>query len=474
MKNYLTYLEVYVNKILPEVNPENITKGYSFCNFSDDEVFLEMVSIYVTKNKDICILNSTSLNPNSFGYGTGQVYFSRNGDLEDKNIINELVDFVEDFINYFIYNNFENKEWRKTLKTEWYRFVKDYESEVCEVEFLAPIYEFWLNYSGKLEDTFNSNGVVLGWLNSRSNYNLLKNNDKPDRKNEVIPTYLLVRKVNLNKKEGFTSLFNETSNLFKLNTLMLRTLFGGTAHIRFMAIKCIGNLSGYIPSFLNQYYPSFEKEYGRYPTQINSQYEQEKSFKYWKVLSTKDYGNWAFADFKLQENASRPVLDDMDKAHADYMYMLSEQMDKTVNLIQTLESLVGELGKYLGEWVLDIAYTPEQQNQEYVISIKGTIDNFVRLRNKYLHGSILDKPDTTDSLVKLINQKYSKIEDMSKDHEIVERVVRKVLEVSFLNLNLKRYCLEYYKYKYPKEKKLMHDMVLEFPEGRQLPSLVRI
>ncbi len=466
-------IQEYVGSILKTIKPEDVIEGYSFCDFSSDDTFVAEVTKYVSENKELCLLNISCLSPNRFGYGSGMVYFSREGDTEDKKLVHELINWLEDFVNYFLYNNYNNEQWQDVFESEWAWLVENFESETCEIELIAPLYEFWLKYSGKLQDTFNSNDVVLGWIGSQSDFNLLKNSDKEGKITQVLPRCTLSRRLKIKKIEGITTVFNDTSDLFKLNTLMLRTLFNGTAHVRFMAIKCIGNLSGYMPSLLNQYYPTFEKEYDRYLTQINDLYEQQRCFKYWEVLSKKDYGNWAFADTKLQENASRSVLDNIDKSHADYMYLLTEQMDKTVNLIQVLESLVGEVGSYLGEWVLEVGYTTEERKQDYVKNIKATIEYFVKLRNKYLHGSIINAPHTTDSLIKLINNKYQKIEDMHKDHELVERAVKRVLAESFLNPDLKMYCLEYFKFKYPK-KSLKHDMVLLHPKGRKLPKLVRI
>lgn len=468
-------IKEYVGIVLKTIKPEDVIGGYSFCDFDSDDTFLAIVSKYISENKELCLLNINCLSPNRFGYGSGMVYFSRDGDLEEKDLIRELVRCLEDFVNYFLYNNYNNEQWQDVFESEWAWLVENFESETCEIELIAPLYEFYLNYSGKLEDTFNSNSVVLGWIGSQSDFNLLKNSDKEGKNTQVLPRYTLSRRLKINKTDGITKVFNDTSDLFKLNTLMLRTLCNGTAHIKFMAIKCIGNLSGYLPSLLNQYYPTFEKEYGRYATQINTQFEQQRCYKFWDILAKKDYGLWAFADTKLQENASRPILDNMDKSHADFMYLITEQMDKTVNLIQILESLVGEVGGYLGEWVLEVGYTNGERQQDYVKNIKATIEYLVKLRNKYLHGSIINTPHTTDSLMKLINNRYRVIEDMDKDHDLVERAVKKVLAVSFLNPDLKTNCLEHFIFKYPNKKNgLKHDMVLSHPNGKELPSLARI
>jgi len=475
MEIFKNEIKDYVGSVLKTIKTEDVIEGYSFCDFDSDDTFVATVSKYISENRELCLLNIKCLSPNRFGYGSGMVYFSRESDMEDKDLQRELVRWLEDFVNYFLYDNYNNEQWQDVFEVEWAWLVENFESETCEIEIIAPLYEFWLKYSGKLQDTFNANDVVLGWMDSQSDSNLLKNSGKESKVTEALPMPLLSRKLKIKKSDGLTDVFNDTSDLFKLNALMLRTLFNGTAHVRFMAIKCIGNLSGYMPSFLNQYYPTFEKEYDRHLTQINDSYEQQKCFKYWNILSKKDYGNWAFADTKLQENASRSVLDNIDKSHADYMYLLTEQMDRTVNLIQVLESLVGEVGSYLGEWVLEVGYTSEEREEDYVKNVKATIEYFVKLRNKYLHGSIINAPHTTDSLMRLINNRYRTIEDMHKDHELVERAVKRVLAVSFLNPDLKINCLEYFIFKYPRKKGgLKHDMVLSHPNGRELPSLVRI
>lgn len=473
MDSYKSEIKEYISGSIESIDPDHVQKRYSFCSFDDDEDFVQRLNSFVDENKDICILNLRCFDPNQLSYGDGYVHFQRNDDFEQDDIVRDVIDIMEDFVNYFFYNHHGKDDWETYFESEWSQFATSFDSPTCEVEFIAPLYGFWLNYGGSLEDTFNSNNVTLGWLGSQSNYNLLKNNEKvAGETQEDLPRPLLSRKVVIDKSQGMSAAFNETSDLFKLNTLMLRTLFGGTAHIRFMVVKCLGNLSGYYPGKLQQYYPTFKMQHHRYATQIDHEYEQRKSYRYWEVLSSKQYGEWIFADTKLLENAAPPRLDHMDKAYMDLMYIIAEEMDKTVNLVQVLESLVGEVGAKLGELVLEIAYTDSERSKPYAISAKEAIERFVKLRNKYLHGSIIDSPKTTDSLMRHIRTYYPRIDEMAKDHEIVERAVRRVLEVSFLNPDLKRYGIEHYIHSYGNAPK--HDIVLEHPSGRQMPELVRI
>lgn len=476
MDTFKAELKDYIAEVIVTIDPEDVQKGYSFCDFDADADFVERVGEYVRDNKDICVLNIKCFDPDQLSYGGGYVDFQRSGDLEDKDVLRDIIDIMEDFVNYFFYNNHSNENWEEEFEKEWDQFVSSFDNTQCEVELIAPLYGFWLKYGGKLEDTFNSNGVTLGWLGSQSNYNLLKNSSKnAENSSDELPRPMLIRKVMIDKATGMAGAFNETSDLYKLNTLMLRTLFGGTARIRFMTVKCLGNLSGYRTGMLQQYYPTFEMQHNRYSTQIDHDYEQRKCFQYWEVLSTKQYGDWTFADVKLLENTAPPRLDSMNKAYSDLMYVIAEEMDKTVNLVQVLESLVGEVGANLGELVLEIAYTAPERSQPYAVSAKEAIERFVNLRNKYLHGSIIDSPKTTDSLMRHIRAHYPRIEDMQKDHDVVERAVRRVLEVSFLNPDLKRFGIEHIIHTYPRKKSsLKHDTVLLFPNGRQMPSLTRI
>lgn len=473
MELFKVELKAYISEVIVTIDPEEVQKGYSFCSFDEDTDFVERVGAYVRDNRDICILNIKCFDPNRLSYGGGYVNFERSNALEEKDLIRDVINLMEDFVNYFFYNNHSKENWEEEFEKEWDQFVVSFNDTSCEVQFIAPLYGFWLNYSGLLEDTFNSNGVTLGWLGSQSDYNLLKNSSRDtEDTRDVLPRLLLSRKVMVDKAVGMTRVFNETSDLYKLNTLMLRTLLGGTAHIRFMTVKYPGNLSGYCPGILQQYYPTFKMHYNRYSTQINHDYEQRKCSKYWDVLSSKQYGDWTFADIKLLENAAPPRLDNMNKAYMDLMYVIAEEMDKTVNLVQVLESLVGEVGAKLGELVLEVAYTVPERRKPYAISAKEAIERFVILRNKYLHGSIIDSSKTTDSLIRHLRVEYQRIEDIQKDHEVVEHAVRRVLEVSFLNPDLKRYGIEHYIHLYKKTPK--HDMVLKYPGGRQMPALTRI
>lgn len=476
MDEFKTELKDYIADVIVTINPEDIQKGYSFCDFDEDADLAERVGAYVEDSRDICVLNIKCFDPNQLSYGGGYVNFQRTHDFEDTDIVRDVIDIMEDFVNYFFYNNYSKENWEIEFESEWNQFVTSFDSPTCEVEFIAPLYGFWLNYGGLLEDTFNSNGVTLGWLGSQANYNLLKNSSKDvDNSQDELPRPLLSRKVTVDKAIGMAGVFNETSDLYKLNTLMLRTLFGCTAHIRFMTVKCLGNLSGYHTGMLQQYYPTFKMQHNRYATQIDHCHEQRKCFQYWYILSSKQYGDWVFADIKLLENAAPPRLDSMNKAYSDLMYVIAEEIDKTVNLVQVLESLIGEVGAKLGELVMEVAYTASERSRPYATNTKEVIERFVTLRNKYLHGSIIESTKTTDSLMRHIRAQYPRIEDMQKDHEIVERAVRRVLEVSFLNPDLKRYGIEHIIHTYPsKRSSLRHDSVLAFPNGRQMPSLTRI
>lgn len=411
--------------------PDKYTSFYPYC----DEVpeLMTLLEEFANANPDITRLNTNLVNPSQFHDGE-IVRLS----ISFQNELSELADIFDDFINYtgraFIGHKLKRDK-RTYFKAAWAEFNEEFFSDEVKITFRGFVYCFWFDGGGIMEQLIPETNLKLRWQgrapedetmvaviekaqNSKGG-GLDKYHDNHSRR----PYYILENTISVNKGARLEAAFQEARANFEKVTMLLRLICGGGAHYSCIVADLIGNRmnNGDLAVFepLNQLFVPLDTSKFSYSNDVEFQAS-------WPDLKQKSIEEFRFQNQKFRDFAQ--LLSAKYNYKYGKQYELTMKLEKILDLVQIVESTIGDLGTNNAEYI----------NTMFQRQVEAKLKTLIGLRHKYVHG----KPTDIDSVI--ASDYANNLDALESDITSFLFFTRLTLVKAIKNPNIKAELLDYH------------------------------
>ncbi len=374
----------------------------------DVKELTRLLDNFANENPDIASANIALANPGAFQDGeTVRIGISMQTKLE------QLAEIFDDFINFtgrgFLSFKYK-KDKHKYFLDSWSKFETEFFSDEVTINFRAFVWYFWFDSGGVLENLINEPGLSIHWrgreADSQTIFHIMQKaqnsqtgnlKEYPSMHSET-PHYVLDLELRMKKNLRIEAAFSQARDKFEKVCFLFRQISKGGAHISCVTADLLGNrmnscdFSVYNP--LNQLFCPLDTSRFSYPDDVLFQTA-------WQNLAGRKID-----EFRFQNQKHRDYAQNLDKKHNfryGKQYDLSIKLEKILDLVQIIESTIGDFGISNGEYI----------NKMFDRQLEQKFKTLIGLRHKYVHG----KPSEIDHVI--ANDYASNLDLLEEDINIL-------------------------------------------------------
>lgn len=356
-----------------------------------------------------------------------------------------LLDIFDDFIRWACRMLAAEAEIDAKFETLWNSFENDFLADEVEVTFITQLATFYYQAGGILNELVPN--VKIQYLHQDNNENRAKralikqaldSSYRPPDPKEFLDHIPVVAefKVKLRKDDKIAERYVEARKLFEKICFLLRTVCGGSAHFDFVLPVCIGNFSSE-HLFMQIYHSNHLFTNATEGTTMENGPYETWFRRAWVGMQDRDIDEWQFAILKTRDAHARLKRNDFNVFY-DKEYKFSRCLEKNIDLIQALENILGDFGRFNGEYVSKLINSPNDAHRR---DVKKKIEGLYKIRDKYLHG----QPTGRDSLESTFQSVFnSRIEELESALQSLEYYLSQIILLSVMNEDFKEKMRNYH------------------------------
>lgn len=352
---------------------------------------------------------------------------------DGRGILNIFDDFILMTLR-LILNNQDDAE--KIFETQWKKFEEDFFSEKVEIRFYAQISNFFHNTGGILEELIPSGEAKIRYLNESEDdrfiFHAIRQSIKdfgsiymPNLADEFSSSTPRIMQciLKIDKSDNIFNCLNKVYQIFEKITFVIRVISGGSVHFDFIRPFFLGNNCDCM--FIRVFPPNHLFSNCQNTTNLH-QCDDIWIQRLWKSIENRDFAIWQFSNFKLRDSYMRTQDDSLGR-FVDNNFKLNRFLERTVDLAQIIENIVGDFGYSNAEYVGKLISKGDTGREK---EISECVGNLILLRNKFLHG----KPSELEQV--FASKFNNNLENLEQELNKFEYYAKQTIILSIMNNDL--------------------------------------
>jgi hypothetical protein len=413
-------------------NEVELSEDYlsTFSVADEDSELLNLLNQFGSANSELVGRNLSLINPSQFR--TGDMIIAS---ISMQTPLGEFADLFNDYINATsrVFLSFKYKyEKRQYFRASWEKLNSDFFSDEIEVIFRSILFQFcYTGGGGIVEDLIPEDDLTIRWQGQDPDGELIVRQLEEAIQSEAgrleqyddqllrRPYNFLEYKTKVNKSSSLEFAYEEARQMFEKVTYLIRLQSMGGAHFSCIVGEFLGNRMG---SHLKAIYEPLNQHFLPLGTSEIS-WPYVRAFQNaWGALKPRSIDDFMFQNQKFRDYAQTKNL----RTSSSYgkHYKLTVRLEQILDLVQIVESTIGEFGLYNADYLDEIHGKNLQQK----------FSTLIQLRHKYVHG-------LSGELYSILNENYGNQMDMfnqlDRDIESFAYITKLTVLTGIINTDIK-------------------------------------